>query len=174
MIPIPLILTAARDLIPWRLVAAVATALALFAYGHHRGAASVQAEWDKAKLAQATERADAMVEAMKVQQSLQALIDQTKKDRTNEIARIDRLHAAALDSLRSRPERPAAAGLPTTAGLVAPARGCTGADLFREDAAVVVGIARDADLVRAALNECRAGYQAAQGFPSREVKDGAP
>lgn len=147
--------------IPWRLVAIAATAVALFAYGHHQGAASVQTEWDKAKAEQAAQHAKDVARALLAQQSLQAQIDNERKASREEVTRINRLHAAAVDSLRQRPERPAA-GVPDAPGVGTPARGCTGADLYREDATVALGIARDADIIRAALNECRAGYQAAK------------
>lgn len=158
MIPIPLIL-AAKNLIPWRPVLISCLGLTLFAFGHNKGAASVQAKWDTDKLAQATERADDLAKALQVQQSLQSLIDQAKKDRRDESTRIDRLYAAAVDSMRDRPEARASAGVPAPTESGA---GCTGAGLARPDAGFLAGYAADAARVQAALHECRAGYQAAK------------
>lgn len=84
----------------------------------------------------------------------------TEQGKQNEIATINARLSAALASLRSRPERPTSAGqLPSAA---ADCKGATGAELYREDAAVALGIARDADIQRAALAACYQQYDDAR------------
>lgn len=86
----------------------------------------------------------------------------TEQGKQNEIATINARLSAALASLRSRPERP------TTAGHLsidsADCKGATGAELYREDAAVALGIARDADIQRAALAACYQQYDDARAM----------
>jgi hypothetical protein len=40
--------------------------------------------------------------------------------------------------------------------------GCTGKELYREDGAVLIGIAREADELRISLKQCYAQYEAAR------------
>ena len=80
----------------------------------------------------------------------------TEQGKQNEIATINARLSAALASLRSRPERPATASQLSSAA--ADCKGATGAELYREDAAVDLGIARDADIQRAALAACYQQY----------------
>lgn len=84
----------------------------------------------------------------------------TEQGKQNEIATINARLSAALASLRSRPERPASAGQLSSAA--ADCKGATGAELYREDAAVALGIARDADIQRAALAACYQQYDDAR------------
>lgn len=86
----------------------------------------------------------------------------TEQGKQNEIATINARLSAALASLRSRPERPASAGKLSSAA--ADCKGATGAELYREDAAVALGIARDADIQRAALAACYQQYDDARGI----------
>ena len=84
----------------------------------------------------------------------------TEQGKQNEIATINARLSAALASLRSRPERPATAGQLSSAA--ADCKGATGAELYREDAAVALRIARDADIQRAALAACYQQYDDAR------------
>lgn len=84
----------------------------------------------------------------------------TEQGKQNEIATINARLSAALASLRSRPERPASAGQLSSAA--ADCKGATGAELYREDAAVALRIARDADIQRAALAACYQQYDDAR------------
>lgn len=86
----------------------------------------------------------------------------TEQGKQNEIATINARLSAALASLRSRPERPASAGQLSSAA--ADCKGATGAELYREDAAVALGIARDADIQRAALAACYQQYDDAKAM----------
>lgn len=84
----------------------------------------------------------------------------TEQGKQNEIATINARLSAALASLRSRPERPATAGKLSSAA--ADCKGATGAELYREDAAVALRIAGDADIQRAALAACYQQYDDAR------------
>jgi len=84
----------------------------------------------------------------------------TEQGKQNEIATINARLSAALASLRNRPERPATSGQLSSAS--ADCKGATGAELYREDATVALGIARDADIQRAALAACYQQYDDAR------------
>ena len=83
-----------------------------------------------------------------------------EQGKQNEIATINARLSAALASLRNRPERPASAGQLSSAA--ADCKGATGAELYREDAAVAARIARAADIQRAALAACYPQYDDAR------------
>lgn len=89
----------------------------------------------------------------------------TEQGKQNEIATINARLSAALASLRNRPERPSTAGKLSSAA--ADCKGATGAELYREDAAVALGIARDADIQRAALAACYQQYDDAREMKSK-------
>lgn len=127
------------------------------------GRAEIQAKWDQRRIADAAANAQAALQARAREQAAQLAVDRIWQEKTREIADLNRRHAAALaDSLRHRSNRPADY-LPAAAQAAqpGPATGCGADQLFRQDAAVALGIARDADLVRIALQQCHAQYQAA-------------
>lgn len=128
---------------------------------YQAGKERVQDRWDVAKAADAEQRASDMQHALVTQRGLQAQIDTLRKDARNEVARINRNHALALDGLRNRSEARAtdSSGLPPAPGL---GIGCTGQGLARPDAEFLIEFARDAARLQAAFDQCRAGYQAAQ------------
>ena len=65
---------------------------------------------------------------------------------------------ALFAELRDRPERPAGGAVPTGgAGQVA----CTGAQLYRPDAAFLIGESAAADQLRLDLADCQARYDSA-------------
>jgi hypothetical protein len=84
-----------------------------------------------------------------------AAINQRKADETRALA----LAVAQLTSeLSKRPDRPAGGAVPT--GTADPV-GCTGAQLYRPDAAFLVGESARADQLRIALDGCQAAYDSA-------------
>lgn len=162
-----------------RLWIAVALA-ALLGWTHltayNEGKDRVQARWDVAKASEALQRASDLEQALATQRGLQAQIDTLRKDARNEVARINRNHALALDGLRNRPEARAtdSSGLPPAPGL---GIGCTGQGLARPDAEFLIEFARDAARLQAAFDQCRAGYQAAKerlDGAGGVMKDGTP
>lgn len=135
---------------------------AIHASGLAAGRAEIQAKWDKQRITDAAATVQANLKARAREQAAHAAADRIREEKTREIADLNRRHAALVDSLRHRPDRPADY-LPATAQATdaGPAAGCGADQLFRQDAAVALGIARDADLVRIALQQCHAQYQAA-------------
>lgn len=136
---------------------------AIHSNGLAAGRSEIQAQWDQQRIADAAATVQAALQAREREQAAQLAADRIRQEKTREIADLNRRHAAALaDSLRHRTDRPADY-LPATSqdSGTGPAAGCGADQLFRQDAAVALGIARDADLVRIALQQCHAQYQAA-------------
>lgn len=133
--------------------------------GKDAGMAQVQAKWDRERAAMISKMALEVELARSREAELQAKADQITKEKAREIAALNRRHAAALDSLRNRPERPASgAVVPPTAGDTDARAGCTGSGLYRDDAALLVGLARLADETRLHLAQCQAAYAAARNL----------
>lgn len=113
-----------------------------------------QTEYDRtetARMASASHRANELVAAATL-----AVITQKAQ---NEKADLQRRVAALTDSLRNRPDRPASGGdVPQSP---ANPMACTGAGLYREDGAFLVGESARADQLRADLAACQAAYDAA-------------
>lgn len=148
-------------LLSWRFWAA-AVAAAVLAFTHFTvyriGGAVVREKWTAERLAASERHAKELEASIARQRALQANIDRLRKENRNEVDRIARAHAAALDGLRNRPTERITA-MPDPAGAAA---GCTGAGLARPDAEFLAGYAADAEKLAAALGQCRAGYQAAK------------
>lgn len=103
-------------------------------------------------------------DARQRESALQTDADTDRREKNHEINRLHSEHAAALERLRSRPERPAdsAGHLPPTAGSGAVATGCTGAELYREDGQAFRGESFRAETIRVELKACYAQYERAQ------------
>jgi len=129
------------------------------AYTH--GEKSVQGAWDAEKLAVAAQSAQALAAALKTGDDLKTKSDQLQKAKNATIAKLNTDLSAALDRLHDRPARPGAGGVPsdTPAG---PATGCTGAQLYRDDAALLVRESARADRLLADLGQCQNQYNAAR------------
>lgn len=82
---------------------------------------------------------------------------QIQKDRDDEIKDIAHERDAALAELRNRPRRPAP-GTAEASGNGQTASGCTGSQLYREDAELALREAARADTIRVALKSCYAQY----------------
>ena len=88
-----------------------------------------------------------------------AEMDAINRRTADEKTRLDAAVAAALAGLQQRPDRPAARGGPVP-GNTATDVACTGAQLFRADAAFLVREAARADQLRISDEDCRAKYDA--------------
>lgn len=154
-----------------RIVAVIVVTLALLAgawkcyvVGRNDGRAEVAQMWDQERAKTAKAHADEQARARAREQTLQRQADQDRQEKHHEIARLTRQRDAALDGLRQRPDRPAdapsQAAAPAQPGPSAP--GCTGDQLYRPDAAFLVGEAARADFIRVELSQCQARYQAAE------------
>ncbi len=146
------------------IVALLAGAWKCYVVGRNDGRAQVAQMWDQERAATAKAHADEQARARAREQSLQRDADQTRQEKQREIARLTRQRDAALDSLRQRPERPAdshsSAAAPAQPG--PSAQGCTGDQLYRPDAAFLIGEAARSDFIRIQLAQCQARYQAAE------------
>ena len=80
-----------------------------------------------------------------------------EKERDDEIKDIAHERDAALAELRNRPRRPTPGTAQSTANGEA-ASGCTGAELYRDDAELALREAARADTIRVALKACYAQY----------------
>ena len=143
------------------LVAAVAAG-AGYIKGAAAGRAEIRQEWDQEKARLAEEYAKAMQAAREKEQALQAQADQLR-DETNAKLKAANSRAAALaDSLRKRPERPAAGAVSGAANACA---GATGAQLARGDGEFLARYAADAARLEAALDQCLKQYEAVRKRP---------
>lgn len=135
----------------------------VFAYGlghwqgDDAGQAKVQAKWDQERAKLAEEYA-ANVNAMRQkEQEMQGSADKLRQEKDREIREINARSIALANSLRDRPTRTEGSGMSEASG--SGQGGCTGKDLYREDGAVLIGIAREADEIRAALKQCYDQYE---------------
>ena len=140
-----------------------------YSTGYEAGATRVQTAWDAERLEALRARAEFETAARKREQELAARAAQQRQELRREINRIEQRHAAVVDGLRDRPDRPAVDGgaVPgaATAG-VEPATGCTGAELYRPDGEFLAREAARADRLRLALATCIAAYGAVSGPPA--------
>lgn len=86
---------------------------------------------------------------------------EAQEARNVEVADINRKHAAAVASLRNRPERVRTVTVINEVPGATPAcAGSSGEELARGDAEFLAGYAADAARLEAALNQCEAAYNA--------------
>jgi len=132
---------------PWLILAAVAALALSNAWTWTRAIAAADTRWT-ARLQ--TERAEAEAAARATEHRTQEAADAIAKQHTQQVAAIRRTLDIALDSLRHRPERPAAMPDTTRSGC----EGATGAELSRPDAEFLSREAARADDQRAGLAAC--------------------
>lgn len=130
------------------LILAVVLAFVLngFYWAAH-GSNAADTRW-KAKIEQ--QRADAESKAREQEKTWQEAANAIVKNQDAKLAATRRNLDAALDSLRDRPDRPAADSKPTGTDC----KGSTGAELSRSDARFLAGLAARADEIRVGLEAC--------------------
>ena len=129
--------------------------------GNSAGKSEVQQAWDKEKAEQYAAYAKGQEEARQREQELQANADKLRKEKDAEIKNINARATALANSLRDRQARPTeTSAVPSAAGLRPTA--CTGKELYREDGEFLIRVAREADELRAALDQCYKQYNAAR------------
>lgn len=150
----------------WLLVALLCAAAAL---GVHVWSTRLVEKGDAAGYARATAEATAAAlkatnEAKQRESALQADADTERREKSHEINRLRSEHAAAIERLRHRPERPTTTTghLPAPAVPGATAAGCTGAELYRQDGQVLRGESLRAEQIRIELKACYAQYERAR------------
>ena len=148
---------------PWLILAFVLAVGAAAGGGYYKGNSAgkseVQQQWDKEKAEQYAAYAKGQEEARQREQALQANADKLRREKDAEVRNINARAAALANSLRERQARPADADSVSSAASVG-SGACTGKNLYREDGEFLVRIAREADELRAALQQCYKQYQA--------------
>ncbi len=148
---------------PWLILAFVLAVGAAAGGGYYKGNSAgkseVQQQWDKEKAEQYAAYAKGQEEARQREQALQADADKLRREKDAEVRNINARAAALANSLRERQARPADADSVSSAAS-AGSGACTGKNLYREDGEFLVRIAREADELRAALQQCYKQYQA--------------
>ena len=147
---------------PYFIAGTVLAVVCAYGTGHWQGddagQAKVQAKWDREKAKQMAEYAENMRLAREKEQALQQGANHLREEKDRELKKIADTNRILLGSLRNRPERPAEGSAVSGAAGVGQS-GCTGKELYREDGAILVGIAREADELRIALKQCYAQYE---------------
>ena len=129
--------------------------------GNSAGKSEVQQAWDKEKAEQYAAYAKGQEEARQREQELQANADKLRKEKDAEIKNINARATALANSLRDRQTRPTeSSAVPSVAG--ARPAACSGKELYREDGEFLVRVAREADELRTALDQCYKQYNAAR------------
>lgn len=122
---------------------------------------------------QKTINKEAADKARSNEQALQTDANKFKERAYVQIDSLKRERDAARDSLRNRPSRPAGgadgAGLSAPAGPGAEARGCTAAELYREDAEVALGAGYDFEELRIEYDKLWDIYQRARAQAENPV-----
>jgi hypothetical protein len=126
--------------------------------GDEAGQAKVQAKWDQERAKLAEEYAANVTAMREKEQAMQGNADKLRQEKDREIRELNARSIALSNSLRDRPNRTEGSGVSQTPGTGQ--SGCTGKELYREDGAVLIGIAREADELRLALKQCYAQYEA--------------
>lgn len=145
------------------IVIAIVVAAAWFAYNwvYDRGAASVQAEWDKERADVDKQSAKVAADALTTTKTLAASIESQRSTTNAQISALNNSLADAIAGLRERPARDSAGGVPRDPTTGAKT-GATGADLLRQDSIFLAGEAARADRLRLQLAECQAAYASAR------------
>lgn len=146
---------------PYFIAGTVLAVVCAYGTGHWQGdtagQAKVQAQWDKEKAKLAEEYAANVALMREKERVMQGNADKLREDKNRELREVNARNTALLNSLQHRPNRTESSGVPTTASNGA--SGCTGKELYREDGAILIGIAREADELRASLKQCYAQYE---------------
>ena len=147
---------------PWMIVGVMLAVSGAYGVGHWRGDSAGQAyvrqQWDQEKAKQMAEYAENMRLAREKEQALQQGADHLREEKDRELKKVADSNRILLNSLRDRPERPTQGSTVSSTASVGQS-GCTGKELYREDGAILVGIAREADELRLALKQCYAQYE---------------
>lgn len=101
--------------------------------------------------------AEAKEQALQKQKTLQEQADRIRNEQNAKIQNVQRSLGIALNSLRNRQSAAEARDASSTSNGQA-AQGCTGAELYRENAEDLIREAARADTIREGLNACYQQY----------------
>lgn len=146
---------------PYFIAGTVIAVVCAYGAGHWQGdtagQAKVQQQWDKEKAKLADEYAANVALMREKEQVIQSSADKLREDKNRELKEANARNTALVNSLQHRPNRTESSGVSTTASNGT--NGCTGKELYREDGAVLIGIAREADELRISLKQCYSQYE---------------
>ena len=149
---------------PYFIAGSVLAVVCAYGAGHWQGdeagQAKVQAQWDKEKAKLAEEYAANVALMREKEQVMQGNADKLREDKNRELREANARNTALLNSLQHRSNRPESSGVSTIASNGKD--GCTGKELYREDGAVLIGIAIEADELRISLKQCYSQYETAR------------
>lgn len=140
------------NILSWGVAYLVAIVFAVY-QGYENGRQSVQLQWD-------TEKAAIIAAQRDKEAELQADMDKLRTEKNRETAKLRSTVAALTLSLRDRPERPA---VPASAPVGDAGGWCSGPQLYREDAALVISESERAEKIRLHLIQCQDMYRKASG-----------
>jgi hypothetical protein len=147
-------------------IAALISGTGWWVYG--QGAASVHAQWTAAELVRTEQSAKIAADTAATTQNLQTSVNVITKVKDAQIAKLHNDLAVALDGLRNRPERPAT-GIVSQDTAATSGPGCTGAQLYRNDAAAFAREFARAERLLADLVQCQDQYNTAYEALNKEV-----
>jgi uncharacterized membrane protein YqiK len=98
------------------------------------------------------------IKSLKAESELKDKVQSIKGEKDAEIKAIDRKYSTTIASLRSRPERSTSSNLTTSTCNAESTQGATGAQLYRNDAEVLIRFARDAEELKTSLIACYQQY----------------
>jgi hypothetical protein len=147
---------------PYFIAGSVVAVVLAYGVGHWQGddagQAKIQAKWDQERAKLAEEYAANVTAMREKEQAMQGNADKLRQEKDREIREINAKSIALANSLRDRPNRTEGSGVSQTPGTGQ--SGCTGKELYKQDGEFLIGIAREADELRAALKQCYAQYDA--------------
>lgn len=142
-----------------------------YSSGKQSGMSQVQTLWDAERAVQLAAQAEAEMKSRQTEQAVQAAINRIRQEKHREAIKLANDYAAVVNSLHDREARPGGDGVSEGSGDgTEPARGCTGAELYRQDGEFLAREAHRADQLRIALQACRTAYdQVKEQFNAKQV-----
>jgi acetyl-CoA carboxylase alpha subunit len=98
------------------------------------------------------------IKSLKSESELKDKVQTIKGEKDAQIKAIDRKYSTTIASLRSRPERSTTSNPTTNTCNAESPQGATGKELYRNDAEVLIGFARDAEELKTYLLACYQQY----------------
>lgn len=101
---------------------------------------------------------DLTVKSLKVELQLKTQVAAIEGEKDAKVKDLDRKYRTAIDSLRQRQERSTASNSTGNSCNAESTKGATGAELYREDAEILIEFARDTEELKIHLNACYLQY----------------
>ena len=101
---------------------------------------------------------DLTLKSLKTELELKTQVAAIKGDKDAQIKNLDSKYRVAIDSLRQRQERSSTSNSTGNSCNAESTKGATGAELYREDAELLIRFARDTEELKTHLKACYAQY----------------